>query len=122
MKPEYTKDAVYKTLSEWIESAGVKIIYCSVPSDCIDGEIWARADRDSRCIMMPVENDAFPDSWAAACVLGHEMGHILTGLDRPDDERREHNEAVCDAVGVALAEFSGMRYERKCEKRLFGRG
>lgn len=120
MKPKYAEDAVYKILSDWIESAGVRIIYQSVPDDPLDGEIWARSDYNS--IMMPVEDDAFPDAWKAACILGHEMAHILTGLDSPDDEQRAHNETVCDEVGKALAEFASRRWEKEMEKEIFGNG
>lgn len=112
----YRTDRLYKTLSEMIEDAGVKILYQKVPDDSIDGEILARADYKS--IMMPDE-DVFPDAWTATWVLGHEMAHILTGADSPDDpKKREKNETLCDEVGKALREFAALKVEKEIEKEI----
>ena len=115
----YYDDRLYKTLASLIKDAGVRIIYQAVPDDCIDGEIWARADSEGRMIMMPDE-DVFPDAWKATEILGHEMAHILTGVDSPDDpEERQKNESICDEVGRALREFAALTLEKRMERDFF---
>lgn len=111
----YRDGEVYKVLETIITNAGVKIIYEHVHDDPIDGAIWARADIDS--IMMPVEGDAFPDEETAMLILGHEMGHILTGNDSPDEPiTRRRNEAECDLVGVYLTNLALLTYEESMRR------
>lgn len=115
---EYRKNPVYQTLEKIINDAGVRIIYQNVPDDSIDGEIWARSDHDGMSIMMPDE-DTFPDVETACLILGHEMGHILTGLDSPDEPvQRRINEATCDQVGAYLYNLAGLTWEES-QRRLF---
>ena len=108
MKAEYRNYDAYRALEKIILAAGIEIVYQEVPDDSIDGEIWARSDSDSLSIMMP-DADDFPNAIKATKVLGHELAHILTGLDSPDDpEKREVNEKNCDILGdsfYALAEL-----------------
>lgn len=115
---EYRNYPVYAALERLIESAGVTITYQEVPDDSIDGAIWARSDPESKEIMMPDADDAFPDEDTACLILGHEMGHILTGVDSPDapDERRM-NEAICDQVGVYLFRLACMIAENEVERQ-----
>lgn len=104
---DYRTDPIYKTLEEILQNAGIEIIYAAVPDDHIDGAIWARSDPDSNMIMMPEEPDAFPDPETACCILGHEAGHILSGVNSPDiPSIRRKNEAVCDLIGVYLYELA----------------
>lgn len=104
----YREDAVYKALEQLIKSAGVSVSYGKVPEDRIDGEIWARADGEAQSILMP-EEDNFPSAERAALMLGHEMGHILSGLDSPDaPEDRVKNEAVYDLIGAYLFKLAEM--------------
>ena len=113
-------DETYKELEQLILKAAVRIKYEQVPGDSIDGAIWARSDSCTRTIMMPAEDDAFPDAETACLILGHEMGHILTGLDSPDypaDRRR--NEAVCDLVGCALHKLAQMIVDGKEEQAAY---
>lgn len=114
----YRNYPVYDALEKLIESAGVAITYQEVPDDSIDGAIWARSDPESKEIMMPDADDAFPDEDTACLILGHEMGHILTGVDSPDapDERRM-NEAICDQVGVYLFRLACMIAENEVERQ-----
>lgn len=113
---DYRTDPTYQALEKIIQDAGVKITYETVPDDSIDGEIWARSDIDTDSIMMPEAGDAFPDAETACVILGHEMGHILSRLDSPDDPaQRRQNEAVCDLIGVYLFRLAGMIYEKQAE-------
>ena len=113
---KYRDDPVYIQLEKIIEKAGVKIIYDRVHSDGIDGEVWARTDSDSCNILMP-DTEAFPDEKTACLILGHEMGHILTGLDSPDDPiERRYNEAECDQIGVYLYKLAEMTAGHEAEK------
>ena len=116
----WREDETYKELEQIVRSAGVRIEYAAVPDDSIDGPIWARSDDNLRAIMMPVEDDAFPDADTACLILGHEMGHLLTGLDSPDYPRaeRRRNEAVCDLVGCTLHKLAQMIAEEKAEQEL----
>lgn len=114
----YREDPIYKALEKIIVSAGVKIEYRKVPDDGIDGAIWARSDSDAMKIIMP-DTEEFPNTETACLILGHEMGHILTGLESPDDpiERRK-NEAVCDLMGVYLTKLADMTFEKQQEDLL----
>ena len=104
---EYRNDPQYKALEKLCEMAGYNITYATVPDDSIDGEIWARSDRDSRTILMPIDETEFENGEQASRILGHEMAHIITGLDSPDEpELREHNERECDKLGEYLAQFA----------------
>lgn len=111
---EYRKDLVYIELERLIEDAGVHITYKKVHDDPIDGAIWARSDYDA--IMMP-DTDEFPDAQTACLVLGHEMGHILSRLDSPDDPvERRRNEAIVDLIGVCLFQLAERIAGEKQEK------
>lgn len=113
----WREDETYKELEQIIRSAGVRIEYAAVPDDSIDGAIWARSDDNSLAILMPAEDDAFPNMETACLILGHEMGHILTGLDSPDNPaERRRNEAVCDLVGCCLRKLAQMIAEEKAEQ------
>lgn len=115
---KYRNDAVYKALEEIITDVGVKVVYTEVPEDSIDGEIWARSDINSNSIMMP-GSDVFPDDETACLILGHEMGHIMSGLDSPDLRiERKRNEAVCDLIGVYLVRLAEMKAGYDAEKAL----
>lgn len=71
-------------------------------------------------IMMP-ETDEFHNDELACAILGHEMAHILTGLNSPDNVLdRRRNEAVCDLVGVYLAKLAELIAGWKIEKETFG--
>ena len=109
---DYKTDLVYQALEEILQNAGMKIIYEEVPDDRIDGAIWARSDYDK--IMMPKAPEAFPDPETACCILGHEAGHILSGIDSPDiPSLRRKNEAVCDLIGCYLYELALRTAEKK---------
>lgn len=115
----YRDGEMYKALETIITNAGVKIIYEHVHDDSIDGAIWARADIDGNCIMMPVEGDAFPNEETATLILGHEMGHILTRNDSPDEPiTRRRNEAECDLVGVYLTNLALLTYEESMRRKM----
>lgn len=112
----YKDYSVYQALEKLIISAGVTVEYRKVPDDAIDGEIWARADCDARKIMMP-DDEAFPDDDTATLILGHEMGHIISGNESPDDPvDRKQNEAECDLIGVYLYKLALMIAENEAEK------
>ena len=113
---EYRKDLVYIELERLIEEAGVHITYEKVHDDSIDGAIWARSDYNTDAIMMP-DTDEFPDAQTACLILGHEMGHILSRIDSPDDpvERRK-NEAEVDLIGVYLFKLAERIAGEKQEK------
>lgn len=109
--PEYTKDPTYKALEEILLNAGIKITYAEVPDDRIDGAIWARSDVNE--IMMP-NTDEFPDEETACLILGHEAGHLLSGLESPDiPSFRRKNEAVCDLIGYYLYQLALWTMEKK---------
>lgn len=115
----YRDGEMYKVLETIITNAGVKIIYEHVHDDSIDGAIWARSDIDSNHIMMPAEGDAFPNEETAMLVLGHEMGHILTGNNSPDEPiTRRRNEAECDLVGVYLTNLAILTYNESVEESM----
>lgn len=116
----YREDLTYQALERIITQAGVKVEYMPVPDDHIDGAIWARADQEARKIMMPDDGNAFPDEETACLILGHEMGHILSGLDSPDDVvERKKNEAVCDLIGAYLTKLAEMTAGTAIERALF---
>lgn len=111
MTANYRNDAVYSKLEKIVVNAGVKIYYKKVHDDTIDGAIWARSDSESRTILMP-DTDVFPDEETACVILGHEMGHILTGLDSPDDPcQRRINEETCDLIGALLYKLAVLSAE-----------
>lgn len=116
---KYNKMPVYAILESLIKSAGVDIVYQEVPDDHIDGAIWARSDTEGfGAIMMPDSAAEFPSEEQACLTLGHEMGHILSGLNSPDDpELRTHNEAVCDLIGVYLWRLALRIYDNNLESR-----
>lgn len=115
----WRKDEVYQALVKIIENAGVRITYATVPDDAIDGAIWARSDTDAMAIMMPEAEDAFPNAETACLILGHEMGHILTGADSPDEPiTRRENEAVCDFIGAQLTRLAELTAGYEAEKEL----
>ena len=117
-KPKYAQGMVYKALVEILEMAGFEITYQNVPNDPIDGAIWARSDEFGR-IIMPEEDEAFPDEETACLILGHEAGHALSHRDSPDiPSIRRANEAVCDLIGCYLYELALRVYEKKM-KTLF---
>lgn len=118
---KYKEDLVYQELEKMILDAGVDIMYCPVPEDSIDGAIWARADREGMSIIMPDDDEAFPSEEKACLILGHEMGHILSDADSPDNPvERTKNEALCDLIGVYLYKLAEMRAGYKLEKKTFG--
>lgn len=82
----YREDSTYKALEKIIENAGIAIKYEKVHDDIIDGEIWARADKDLGAIQMPNDGNAFPDIETACRILGHEMAHLMTGIESVDGE------------------------------------
>lgn len=117
MAAAYRMDPTYQALEKIIQDAGIKITYRPIEDDPIDGEIWARTDADGQEIAMPIEDDAFPDEETACLILGHEMGHILSGLNSPDDpEERRKNEEVCDQIGVYLFRLAGLTMEENVRK------
>ena len=104
----YRDDATYKALENIIKNAGIKIMYGKVPPDSIDGEIWARSCPEAESILMP-DTEEFDNPDRACLILGHEMGHILSDLDSPDDvSNRVKNEAICDLIGVYLTKLAEM--------------
>ena len=106
--PKYKNDPTYIALEALLRKSGVTIRYSHVFDDSIDGAIWARSDCEARTIIMP-DTDEFPDSQTATLILGHEMGHILSGLDSPDDPvQRRINEATCDIIGAYLSKLAEM--------------
>lgn len=112
----WQNDPVYKTLERIITNAGTKIRYGIVPDDAIDGAIWARSDIDSRLIHMPNDESAFNDTETACLILGHEMGHILSRVNSPDEPaERMKNEAVCDLIGYYLFKLAELTYEKQIE-------
>ena len=113
----YRNDAVYMSLVKIIEAAGITIQYGKVHDDSIDGEIWARADSQSRVILMPDDGAAFPDAETACIILGHEMAHILTGLESIDYNPpiRQINERTCDLIGAYLYRLADMTAETEAE-------
>ena len=118
--PLYREDLVYHALENLCNTAGVKVMYESVPDVSIDGEIWARADCEGRMIMMP-DSDCFDSAARATLILGHEMGHILTGVDSTDDvAMRVRNEAICDLAGWLLHNLAEMIASEKLMKETFG--
>ena len=110
---EWRNDPVYQTLEAIASNAGIRIVYQCVPDDAIDGAIWARSDGYGS-VMMPDNDDAFDDAETACLVLGHEIGHILAGVDSPDQpaERRK-NEAICDLIGYYLFQLAVHTYEKQ---------
>ena len=111
----YRDNSVYQELENIIEAAGVKITYTKVKDDSIDGAILARSDDEGMQIIMP-DGDVFSNPDEACFILGHEMGHILTGLDSPDDViTRQRNESVCNLVGVYLTRLAEMTTGNKAE-------
>lgn len=119
----YREDVVYMALEKIIKNAGVKIIYGEVHNDPIDGAIWARSDFDGKMILMPEDGEAFPDANTACKILGHEMGHLMTGLESVDGEPalREINESTCDFIGALLFKLADMTDEHEVEE-LFKQG
>lgn len=116
---KYRNYQVYQTLERMVRAAGVDVIYQEVSDDRIDGEIWARSDIGGRMIMMPDSDDAFPEEDTACLILGHEMGHILSELDSPDDPAtRRLNEATCDQIGVYLYRLAVLMSEKEMEDQL----
>lgn len=114
----YRDNRHYMELENLIKMAGVKVIYDEVFDDHIDGEIWARADIDGLQIMMPDTED-FSDPETACLVLGHEMGHILSGLESSDfPSERRANEAICDLIGVCLTKLAELITGNKIEMEL----
>lgn len=114
----YRDDDIYQELERIIRDAGITIEYRCVPDDSIDGAIWARSDDEALCIIMPDDPEAFPSTEKACNILGHEMGHIITGLDSPDDPvKREENEKTCDQVGIYLTKLAEMTAGYKAEQR-----
>lgn len=115
---EYRKDPIYMELESLINSAGVSVIYSSVHDDHIDGAIWARTDRDSMTILMP-DSDEFPNTETACMILGHEMGHILSGKDSVDyPVERQISEATCDLIGAYLYRLAEMIAGDKLERSM----
>ena len=114
----YQTNEIYMILEELIKRTGVSIKYVKVPDDPIVGEIWARTDEQAMEIQMPDDPETFPDERKACLVLGHEMGHILTELNSPDNlVERLKNEAVCDLVGYYLYKLAEMIAGENAEKR-----
>lgn len=113
----YRESEVYQALERIIENAGVSIKYAAVHDDPIDGEIWARSDIYAKKIIMP-DKDVFPDEETACRVLGHEMGHIMTGLESIDGDPaiREINERTCDLIGAYLYRLAEMTLEHDYEE------
>ena len=114
---KYREGLIYIQLEKIIKNAGVEIVYGKVFSDSIDGEIWARSDIDSCSILMP-DTEEFPDDQTACLTLGHEMGHILSGLESTDEPiERKYNEAECDQIGVYLYKLAEMTAGYEAEKK-----
>lgn len=113
---DYREGIVYQVLERIIKNAGVTIKYDKVHDDSIDGEIWARSDIESKSILMPDDEEAFPDEAMACQILGHEMGHIMTGLESVDYDPtiREINERTCDLIGLYLYRLAEFTYENDC--------
>ena len=101
-------------LAELINRAGIRIEYTD-----LDGEIYGRTDTLT-VIQMPIEND-FRNDMHATMVLGHEMGHILTGGDsgKTQDEQIAI-EATCDLCGVILYRLAEMIAGEDIEKAAWG--
>lgn len=118
--PKYRDDLAYKALEKLCLDAGVRIVYQPVPDDCIDGEIWARSNGQGREITMP-DTDCFDTVEMAGLILGHEMAHIITGVDSPDIvPERVRNEAICDLVGYYLYQMAEMIAGAQYEREIFG--
>lgn len=113
----YRESEVYQALERIIENAGVSIKYAAVHDDPIDGEIWARSDIYAKKIIMP-DKDVFSDEETACRILGHEMGHIMTGLESIDGDPaiREINERTCDLIGAYLYRLAEMTLEHDYEE------
>ena len=106
--PRYRHDPVYAVLERLCTEAGIRIVYKSIPDDSISGEIWARTDSQGQSIEMP-DQDCFDCDEMASLILGHEMAHIITGLDTVDYlPERVRNEAVCDLLGSHLYSLAEM--------------
>ena len=72
---------------------------------------------ESSSIMMPDNPEVFPDAETACLILGHEAGHVLSGLDSPDIPAfRRKNEAVCDLIGYYLYELALRTSEKRIEE------
>ena len=101
-----------------IQNAGVTIQYGKVHDDIIDGAILARSETDCQTILMPDNGDAFPDIETACRILGHEMGHIMTGLQSVDGNPvlREVNERTCDYIGALLYRLAEMTAGYEAER------
>lgn len=97
--PNYREAPEYKMLEALCEKAGVRIDYCTVPDDQIDGASWARSNDQAMVIEMP-DADVFAGDTQAALILGHELAHIVASVDSSDDPAVSTiNEALCDLIG-----------------------
>lgn len=111
----YTEHPAYIILENLVKSAGIKIEYVK---DIPDYD-YARSKDD--IIQMPFTDDAFESVDHACMVLGHEVGHILSGLETEDAlELKVHNEAVCDLIGVYLYRLAERMWEKKVAESFTG--
>ena len=108
----YRDNAVYAELEHMAGEAGFKVVYTEVQPD-----IYAHA-RDN-VIEMP-EEDVFDCGEQAALILGHEMGHLLTGFGSGEIlyEHQVRNEAFCDLAGVLLYQLAEATAGHKAELAL----
>lgn len=102
--PSYTRDAVFQTLKNLCERAGMQIQYTPLPDT-----IYARSR--GALIQMP-SDERFDAPGHAAAILGHELAHsfvnekyeALPANPQPDDAlvRYMQAEAECDHLGAYL--------------------
>lgn len=103
-QPSYTRDAVFQTLKNLCERAGMQIQYTNLPDT-----IYARSR--GMLIQMP-SDERFNTPGHAAAILGHEFAHsfvnekyeAMPANPRPDDAlvRYMQAEAECDHLGAYL--------------------
>ena len=107
----YRDGDTYKALVRIIENAGVKIVYRKMPDD-----IAARADNYGQNLIEMPDDEEY-DEEQACLLLGHEMGHILSGMTG-HDERHWIDECTCDVIGAYLTFLAEMTAGYEMEKAL----
>lgn len=114
--PLYRDDPTYTILESLCIRAGVEVKYTIIPDDQIDGTLWARSNDQQKVIEMP-DTDCFDSPEKAAIILGHEMAHILAGVDSSDLLIESvMNEAFCDLLGGYLYKLSELIAGTDAEK------
>jgi hypothetical protein len=114
---DYRQGKIYATLERIIQDAGITVRYCNIPNDSIWGACLARSSDQDECIEMPDNGDAFQDEISACLVLGHEMGHLLTGQGNSDEpDKRYIIEGTCDCIGAWLYRLADMTAATAAER------